>query len=108
MILKLGLAFMVAQLAPMPVRMILPHGRLAHGSIRMNQELIKPAKTVMTGNTDRDFAAMSAEAFAREIELAKLEVRYGKNPRLKKIARFVIESHRKQRARLISIGKSFR
>jgi hypothetical protein len=95
-----------AQIRPMPVHMILPHGRLGRGSIQMNQKIIKPMKTAMSGNTDKDYAMMTAEQLGLEIELSKLEIRYGKNRKLKRIARFLAEAQAKQRRRLMAIGSS--
>ena len=95
-----------AQLKPMPTHMILPHGPVTEGSIKMNQKVSKPMRTPMSGNTDKDFAMMMAEYQSREIELSQLEIRYGRRPRLKKIARFLVGSQSRQRDRLQTIGES--
>lgn len=44
----------------------------------------------MTGNPDSDFAAMMIPHHQGAIEMAKIELQYGKDPRLRRLAQEII------------------
>jgi uncharacterized protein (DUF305 family) len=50
---------------------------------RMNQGM---AKAPMTGNVDRDFATMMIPHHEGAIDMAKAELRYGKDPVMRRLA----------------------
>ena len=55
----------------------------------------------MTGDTDRDFAMMMAEHHQGAIQMAQIEVKYGKNSELKSMAKMMIAAQMKERAKLL-------
>lgn len=69
------------------------HGAMANSpSERMHAAMTKPMRSKVTGDVDRDFAAMMAEHHAWAIEMAKIELEYGKNAELRKMAQNVIKA----------------
>ena len=74
----------------------------------MNARMMKPMSMVMSGNTDKDFAMMMAEHHMSGIDMAKIELKYGKNAALKKIASSIVASQTQERAHLLSLAKSIR
>lgn len=65
---------------------------------KMNQNM---AKMKMTGDTDRDFAMMMAEHHQGAIEMAQIEVKFGKSMELRSMAKMMIEAQMKERAKLL-------
>lgn len=61
-------------------------------SERMHAAMTKPMQSKVTGDVDRDFAAMMAEHHAWAIEMAKIELEHGKDPELRKMAQNVIKA----------------
>ena len=51
-------------------------------------------KAPMSGDPDRDFAAMMIPHHRGAIEMAEVELRYGKDPELKAMARKIIEDQK--------------
>ncbi len=63
-------------------------------SIQMHEAMMAPMKNMgsMTGDPDRDFASMMAEHHKSAVEMAKLELKFGKNPELLKMCKNIIKS----------------
>ena len=59
----------------------------------------------MTGDTDHDFAMMMAEHHQGAIQMAQIEVKYGKNSELKSMAKMMIYAQMKERAKLLMHAK---
>ena len=59
----------------------------------------------MTGDTDRDFATMMAEHHQGAIQMAQIEVKYGKNAELKSMAKMMIDAQMKERTKLLMYAK---
>jgi uncharacterized protein (DUF305 family) len=49
-----------------------------------------------TGNTDRDFAAMMIPHHQGAIDMAQAELRYGKDPTMRRLAQDVIAAQKKE------------
>ncbi len=64
------------------------------GSMQMHEAMMAPMKNMgnMTGDPDRDFASMMAEHHMSAVAMAKLELKYGKNPELLKLSKNIIKS----------------
>ncbi len=54
----------------------------------------------MTGNADRDFVSMMLPHHQGAVAMAKVELRYGKDPMLRKMARDIIASQDKEIAEM--------
>lgn len=59
----------------------------------------------MTGDIDRDFAAMMAEHHLGAIEMAEIEVKHGKSAELKKMAKKMIAMQKQERTALLKHAK---
>ncbi len=59
----------------------------------------------MTGDTDRDFAMMMAEHHQGAIQMAQIEVKYGKSFELKAMAKMMISAQMKERTKLLMHAK---
>ncbi|MBS1701393.1 MAG: DUF305 domain-containing protein [Armatimonadetes bacterium] len=59
----------------------------------------------MTGDTDRDFAMMMAEHHNGAIQMAQIEVKYGKSTELKSMAKMMIAAQMKERTKLLMHAK---
>lgn len=59
----------------------------------------------MTGEVDRDFAMMMAEHHLGAIQMAEIEVKHGKSPALRAMAKKMIETQKKERADLLKHAK---
>lgn len=55
------------------------------------------AKAPMTGDADHDFAAMMAPHHQGAIDMAKIELQYGKDKMLRDMAKKTVESQTKER-----------
>ncbi len=66
------------------------------GMERMNREMNVP----MTGNADRDFAAMMIPHHLGAIDMAKVQLKYGRDPMLRKMARDIIKAQETEIAQL--------
>lgn len=60
---------------------------------RMQQDM---AAVPMTGDTDRDFAAMMREHHRGAVNMARAELQHGKDPELKRMARKVVDDQEKE------------
>ncbi len=63
------------------------------------------AKMKMTGDTDKDFAVMMAEHHQGAIEMAEIEVKYGKSAELRAMAKKMIAMQKQERAALLKHAK---
>lgn len=59
---------------------------------KMNREMMKP----MSGDADRDFANMMIAHHQGAIDMANVELRYGKDPELRAMAQKVIDDQGKE------------
>ncbi len=59
----------------------------------------------MTGDTDRDFAMMMAAHHLGAIQMAEIEVKYGKSSELKSMAKMMITAQKSERAKLLMHAK---
>lgn len=50
----------------------------------------------MSGDTDRDFAKMMRMHHQQALEMAQMEIKHGKDPKMKEMARKIIEAQRKE------------
>jgi uncharacterized protein (DUF305 family) len=73
----------------------------------MHQAMMAPMQKMgkMTGNVDRDFASMMAEHHRSAIDMARLELRFGKNIELKRMARNIVATQSKEIAILDRFAK---
>jgi uncharacterized protein (DUF305 family) len=54
------------------------------------QTMTKAMNVPMTGDADKDFAAMMIPHHQGAIDMAKVELRYGKDPTLRKLAQKIV------------------
>lgn len=52
----------------------------------------------MTGDMDKDFAAMLRQHHMQDIEMAKMELAQGKSPEMKRMAQRIIKEQQKDNA----------
>jgi uncharacterized protein (DUF305 family) len=90
------MSFASAGIAQMPHK-DMPHGP---GSQEMMQSMMKGMKDMqsmqMTGDTDRDFAQMMRMHHQHGIEMAQVELKNGKDAKMKEQAKKIIEAQRKE------------
>lgn len=60
--------------------------RMAEAMTRMHHAMMRPA----SGDPDRDFAAMMIPHHQGAIDMAKVQLQYGKDPRLRRLAQGII------------------
>ncbi len=70
-----------------------PDRAMMAGMDRMNSAM---ADAPMTGDADHDFVAMMIPHHQGAISMAEVELRYGRDPILRRLARGVIEAQRKE------------
>lgn len=58
----------------------------------MKASCAKMTRMHMSGNTDRDFARMMTSHHMSAISMARTEIRYGKDPELKRLAQKIVTS----------------
>jgi len=66
---------------------------MSKGMERMQRDM---SAAPMTGDTDRDFVAMMIPHHQGAVDMAKVELRYGKDAMLRKLAKNIIASQDKQ------------
>jgi uncharacterized protein (DUF305 family) len=69
------------------------------GMEKMNQNM---SGAPMTGNADRDFVAMMIPHHQGAVDMAQVELRYGKDPMLRKLAKSIIAAQDKEIAEMRS------
>ncbi len=67
------------------------------GMQKMQQDM---SAAPVTGNADRDFVAMMIPHHAGAIDMAKVELQYGKDPTLRAMARGIIAAQEKEIAEM--------
>src|SRR5258707_15618611 len=65
-----------------------------------NDAMMTGMNVTLTGNADRDFAAMMIPHHQGAIEMAKIELQYGKSPELRELAQRIVEAQEKKIARM--------
>ncbi|HVA12590.1 MAG TPA: DUF305 domain-containing protein, partial [Stellaceae bacterium] len=63
---------------------------------KMMQDMSKP----MTGNTDQDFVANMIPHHQGAIDMARVELKYGKDPVLHRLARGIVAAQKKEIAEM--------
>lgn len=61
-----------------------------------DQKMMKAMQQPMTGDADRDFAAMMIAHHQGAIDMANVELRYGKDPQLRELAQDIIQAQEKE------------
>ncbi len=78
-------------------------------SMMMHKSMAKMSKNMatmkMTGEVDKDFAIMMAEHHLGAIQMAEIELKYGKNAALKAMAKEMIAMQKKERTALLKHAK---
>ncbi len=67
------------------------------GMNKMNQDM---ASAPQTGNADKDFTAMMIPHHQGAIDMAKTELKYGKDPELRRLATAIIAAQKKEIAEM--------
>lgn len=68
---------------------------------RANDAMMKSMTITMTGKPDRDFALMMIAHHQGAIDMAKVELQYGKEPELKALAERIIAAQEKEIAQML-------
>jgi uncharacterized protein (DUF305 family) len=61
-----------------------------------NEKMMKGMDVPLTGDTDKDFVAGMIPHHAGAIDMARIELRDGKDPALKKLARDIVAAQKKE------------
>ena len=73
------------------------HGMMMHDMQSHMHTMMQQMQAVpMTGNADHDFAAMMIPHHEGAIEMAQTELKYGKDPALRAMARSIVTSQQKE------------
>ena len=89
-------------------------GQMEPGAMKMHQMMMDSAKKMtdmkmpMARSTDKMFALSMAMHHADGIEMAKVELKYGKNAQLKAIAKNIVTSQSAEKAKLEKLAKSIK
>lgn len=94
-------ALIVAAATPVLAQKQMPGGHSqGSGSDAMMQSMMGGMKDMqsmqMSGDTDKDFAQMMRMHYKHGVEMAETEVKDGKDPKMKQMARKIIDSQRKE------------
>lgn len=89
--------------APASMAMVAPHAKskadraMTAGMTRMQHEM---KSAPMTGDADHDFVAMMTPHHAGAIDMAKVELRYGKDPELRRLAHEIVGAQQREIAQM--------
>ena len=76
------------------------HAGMAAGSQALHQSMEKGQKDMMgmkmTGDADHDFAMMMTSHHKSGVEMAEIELKHGKDPKMKEMARKIIDAQKKE------------
>ena len=64
-----------------------------------NEKMMHDMNQPLTGNVDRDFVAGMIPHHQGAIDMARVELKYGKDPEIQRLARAVIAAQEQERAR---------
>jgi uncharacterized protein (DUF305 family) len=78
------------------------HGPASQAFAAGNGAMMKGMGMPMTGDADQDFAAMMIVHHQGAIDMAKVELQYGKDPQLRKLAEDIIAAQEKEIAMMKS------
>ena len=78
--------------------MTMDHGNMGSQALMdTNETMMKAMQGMqMTGDTDRDFAAMMIDHHQGAIDMAKAELEHGKDPEMRKMAEEIIAAQEKE------------
>lgn len=62
----------------------------------VDDKMMKDMDVPLTGNTDKDFVAGMIPHHQGAIDMAEVELRYGKDPAMKRLARNIIKAQKKE------------
>jgi uncharacterized protein (DUF305 family) len=65
-----------------------------------NEAMAKGMTMPMTGDPDRDFVTMMIAHHQGAIDMAKVELRYGKDPELRELAEDIVDAQEKEIAQM--------
>ncbi len=65
-----------------------------------DDKMMKDMDRPMTGNTDQDFVAGMLPHHAGAVDMAKVEIQYGKDPEMLRLARAIIAAQQKEIAQM--------
>ena len=68
----------------------------SEGLTAANDKMMKDMDVELTGNADRDFVAMMMPHHQGAVDMAEVELKYGRDPELKKLARDIVAAQRKE------------
>lgn len=78
--------------------MAMNHEGMSTGSKKMHESMMKGMEKMqsmtMTDNTDQDFAMMMMEHHKAAMDMAQIELKYGKDAKLRSMARNIVASQK--------------
>jgi uncharacterized protein (DUF305 family) len=82
--------------------MIMPAAADKAMMVGMNRMHDDMANVRLTGDADKDFVAMMLPHHLGAIDMAKVELQYGKDPEIRRLAQSVIDSQGKEREAMLA------
>lgn len=88
-------------IAFVPVLAVAQNNGASHAFMQANQTMSQAMeKMSMSGNPDMDFAMMMIPHHQGAIDMAKVELQYGTDPKLREMAQMIIDAQQKEIAEL--------
>jgi uncharacterized protein (DUF305 family) len=72
------------------------HGPADQALMKSMDRMMKDMKAPMTGDADRDFVVMMLPHHQGAVDMAKVEIQYGKDPVLLKLANDIVEAQNRE------------
>jgi uncharacterized protein (DUF305 family) len=85
----------------LPFMAVAQNDQASHAFMQANEKMMKAMNGMqMSGNPDMDFAMMMIPHHQGAIEMAKAELQYGTDPKLRAMAQAIIDAQEKEIAEL--------
>ncbi len=97
----LGALAIIAMMGALPAAAQMSHGAMPHSpaakaNMEVHQKMMDAMNMKPTGDADKDFVMMMIPHHQGAIDMAEVELKYGKDPELRKMAEKIIADQKKE------------